>query len=207
LIQSVCLMSSTFSQEAIAGELSRDSPGCEADIQVVIALAHWQEEANLYPSFRTWYRRYPKMDHKYSPSTRLRPLCIWYVSSKGPSLIKLMSRFMGRSNPPVVNRPLHAIIHPSPSDPSQWLRQLPLNLVLTSQINVAGHKRQESDHTSSCCFTRAKTREMDDYERSQKWSICSSPTCRVECKINHGTRGYACLYIMPEWLQYNTNRC
>jgi hypothetical protein len=43
-----------------------------------------------------------------------------------------------------------------------------------------------------------KTWEMDDYERSQERSVCSSSPYRVECKINHGTRGYACLYIMPE---------
>jgi hypothetical protein len=105
---------------------------------------------------------------------------------------------MGRPNPLMVNRPFHAIIHPSLSNPSQWLHQLALSLVITPQINVAGHKRQESNHTSSCCFARAKTREMDDYERSQEWGVCSSPTCRVEYKITHGTRGHACLYYMPE---------
>jgi hypothetical protein len=120
-------------------------------------------------------------------------------AQKTMSCSKLMRRIMGRSNPLMVNRPLHAIIHSSPINPSQWVHQLPLNLVITSQSNNAGHQRQEPDHTSSCCFARTKIREMDDYEGSQKWSICSSSPCRVECKINHGTRGYACLYIMPEY--------
>jgi len=62
--------------------------GMETDVQIIVALAHGQEEANLYPSFRTRYRRYPKMDHKYSPFTRLRPLCLRYVSLEDPLLLK-----------------------------------------------------------------------------------------------------------------------
>jgi hypothetical protein len=175
LIPSVCLTSSISYQEVIAGKLLRISPdGQKADIQVVIALAHWQEEANLYPSFRTWHRRYPKMDHEYSPLTRFRSLCLWYVSSDVHVLIKLMSRIMGRSNPLMGHRPFNAIIHPSPSNPSQWVHQLPFSLVITSQIHTAGHKRKESNHPSSCCFARTKTWEVDDYERSQKWGICSA---------------------------------
>jgi hypothetical protein len=60
---------------------------------------------------------------------------------KVPSYPKLMNRIMGWSNPLMVNRPVNAIIHSSPINPSQWVHQLPLNLVITSQINNAGHKR------------------------------------------------------------------
>jgi hypothetical protein len=44
-----------------------------------------------------------------------------------------------------------------------------------------------------------ETLKMDDSKEARN-SICSSSPCRVECKINHGTRGYACLYIMPEMI-------
>jgi len=102
---------------------------------------------------------------------------------KVPSYPKLMSRIMGRSNPLMGNRPFHAIIHPSPSDPSQWLYQLPLSLGITSQIHTARHKRQESDHPSSCCFAGAKAWEMDDCERSQEWGICSASSHRVDYNL------------------------
>ena len=62
--------------------------GIQADLQIIITLAHGEEEADLYPSFRTRYRRYPKMDHKYSPFTRLRPLCLRYVSPEDSFLLK-----------------------------------------------------------------------------------------------------------------------
>lgn len=106
---------------------------------------------------------------------------------------------MGRSDPLMGNRPLDAIIHPSSSNPGQWVHQLPLSLVITSQINVASHQRQESDHIGSCCFAGAKTWEMDDYERSQEWSICSSSPYRVDSTIiQYNPR--VCMSIYYAWM-------